>query len=151
MRPKRRILLMDANADRAGVRRLMLQTNGYYVISAETADQAIELAAAAYPDVSLIALSGEDQGVERLIYRLHRVTGRPVFVISQEKRSWQAEQAEWPRTGCFADGIFYANTPAAEQLERIRVICAHKRGPKPGLRKPPVSVGVDEAAARRIA
>jgi len=127
MRPKKTILCVDDNEQVLSVRKFLLETRGYRVLAVQTSQEALEVAENALPgsidlllcDLILPQMDGNE--LVRRIKELHPTL--PAMLVSGTVNSFD-------RAG--AADIFLpkgASSPA-ELLERIRVLCARKRGPK---------------------
>lgn len=144
MRPKKRVLLIDANPDRAATQRFTLEINRWRVLSATNSEEALAHCNHA-PDVVLIVLPFA--GAPELMKAIRRAAPQAAsLAISQTRRTGIHEATLLG--GCIADGMLYANTPQIELLERLKVLAARKRGPQP---KTVQSVPAIEAEARRTA
>lgn len=125
MRPKRRILLIDANEDRIARMRFLLRTHGYAVISASSAREVCSFFEIDRPD--LVVAASDMPGLDCLLKSLHDEDAFiPQMIIAPAKTECHA----------IADAVLFGAKPD-ELLERIKVMAAHKRGPRAA--KPPVS------------
>ncbi|MGA9668388.1 MAG: hypothetical protein WBQ94_04225 [Terracidiphilus sp.] len=129
MRPPKAILLIDANADRAGTLRFMLWTHNYKVTAAAHPGEnmgheemrEIDLIVAVQP-----ALDGEKAGREAwwaAFDELKKIWPRPALLLF-EGNSYDP--------GARFDGYLEAGASAAELLERIKIMAGRKCGPKRG-------------------
>lgn len=127
MRPRKVILCVDDNEQTLAVRKFLLETRGYRVITAACAQDALALLEA--PGTGMIDLLLCDlimphvDGTE-LVRRARTVRpGVPTLMISgtvsQFERGAEAD-AFLPKGAC----------SAVELLERVRVLVARKRGPR---------------------
>ncbi len=147
MRPKKIILCVDDNEQALSVRKFLLETKGYRVLTATSGHEALEIVDKyASGELSLLLcdliMPGMD-GVE-LIRRVRDVQpGLPTLMVSGTVTSFER--------GVGAD-IFLpkgASSPA-ELLERVRVLVARKRGPKKGSHRmplPQIAAAQHQAAA----
>jgi CheY-like chemotaxis protein len=139
MRPRKTILCVDDNEQILSVRKFLLETRGYRVVSASCASEALESLQNATPgsiDLLLADLMMPQMDGNELARRAKQIHPcLPALLISGTVTSFD-------RAG-FADAFLPkgACTPA-ELLDRIRVLVARKRGPK----KQPVSVAAPAAA-----
>ncbi len=127
MRPKKVILCVDDNEQVLSVRTFLLETRGYRVLSAATAEDALDqLRAMAVGGIDLLLcdlLMPQMDGNElvRRAKQLH--PGLPAMIVSgtvnAADRALHAD-VFLPKGGC----------SPAEMIERIRVLVARKRGPK---------------------
>jgi CheY-like chemotaxis protein len=127
MRPKKTILCVDDNEQVLSVRTFLLETRGYRVLTATSAQQALEYIERAVPgsiDLLLSDLIMPQMDGNELVRRakqLHR--GLPAMIVSGTVNSYDR--------AVYAD-VFLpkgASSPA-EMIERIRILVARKRGPK---------------------
>lgn len=141
MRPKKRILLIDAIEPRLSVRRYLLTTLGYRVFGAGSAEEALAIAAEHYPEMEAAVLVWPLKGARDLLTELHaRCPSTSTMLLAEGLR-------ELPDS-LFPDCILYGRIHANDFLDRLKMLAARKRGPK---KKPVQSVSVEDAAARRIA
>jgi two-component system response regulator CpxR len=127
MRPKKTILCVDDNEQVLSVRTFLLETRGYRVLTATSAQEALEYIERAVPgsiDLLLSDLIMPQMDGNELVRRakqLHR--GLPAMIVSGTVNSYDR--------AVYAD-VFLpkgASSPA-EMIERIRILVARKRGPK---------------------
>ena len=129
MRPKKTILCVDDNEQVLSVRKFLLETRGYRVMSVHTPGDALEALERALPgqidlllcDLLLPGMDGNE--LVRRAKSLHPEL--PAMIVSGTVQSFD-------RAG--AADVFLpkgASSPA-ELIERIRVLVARKRGPKKG-------------------
>jgi DNA-binding response OmpR family regulator len=149
MRPKKKILLIDADRERCSVWAYVLATNGYAVHVAEDAAEAKALAVIASPDlaIAVLPMPGLDGFLDW--WRL-AACGRAAIVICEEKRASLAEAAQ-DAFPSLADVTLHSNVPAAELLEQVKVLSARKRGPRKGVSRVEIPFEIANAAERRIA
>jgi two-component system response regulator CpxR len=127
LRPKKTILCVDDNEQVLSVRTFLLETRGYRVITALTAQQALEYVEQALPgsvDLLLCDLIMPQMDGNELVRRAKQLhPGLPAMIVSGTVNAFER--------ACCAD-VFLpkgACSPA-EMIERIRVLVARKRGPK---------------------
>lgn len=127
MRPKKTILCVDDNEQVLSVRTFLLETRGYRVLAARTAQDAIEALERASPgqiDLLLCDLLMPGMDGNELVRRAKNIHPElPTMIISGTVNGLDR--------AVFAD-VFLpkgACSPA-EMMERIRVLVARKRGPK---------------------
>jgi two-component system, OmpR family, response regulator CpxR len=140
MRPKKTILCVDDNEQVLSVRTFLLETRGYRVIAALTAQHALEVLEQSLPGTIDLILSDlimpqmDGNEVVRRAKQLH--PGLPAMIVSGTVNSFDRASS--------AD-VFLpkgASSPA-EMIERIRVLVARKRGPKRAAASvSPQSVGI---------
>ena len=139
MRPRKTILCVEDNEQILSIRKFMLETRGYRVLSASCAAEALEYLQAALPgsidlllsDLIMPQMDGNE--LARRAKQLHACL--PVLIVSGTVTSFDraaSADAFLPKGAC---------TPA-ELLDRIRILVARKRGPK----KQPTSVPAPPAA-----
>ena len=132
MRPKKKILLVCASDDRLSDLKYMLWVNKYEVFGETSTSDALELLRDLTVDLLLCELPLP--GVEDLLAQAQALNSS---MRSLMMGNITAEIA----AGLFADVIYQARPfkappSSAELLERIKVLCARKRGPI-STRKPP--------------
>jgi CheY-like chemotaxis protein len=124
MRPKKVILCVDDSEQSLSIRKFMLETRGYRVLAAKNGRDAIELFQQGGVDLVITdLLMPEMDGAEviRVLKELSHET--PMILISGKVKLYEK--------GTRADLFLPKGTyPAAELLERIRVMLIKKRGPK---------------------
>jgi len=127
MRPKKTILCVDDNEQVLSVRTFLLETRGYRVIAALSAQQALETVEQALPgsiDLLLCDLIMPQMDGNELVRRAKQLhPGLPAMIVSGTVNAFdRAVHADvfLPKGAC----------SPAEMIERIRVLVARKRGPK---------------------
>jgi two-component system response regulator CpxR len=127
MRPKKSILCVDANEQLLSVRKFLLETRGYRVLTASTSYQALEILQTTLPgtlDLILSDLIMPQMDGNELVRRAKQLhPGLPAMIVSGTVNSFDraiAADVFLPKGAC----------SASEMLERIRVLVARKRGPK---------------------
>ncbi len=146
MRPKKTILCVDDNEQALSVRKFMLETRGYRVLTAVGSEQALELFRDGGIDLVLSDLIMPYMDGNELIRRMKELAPEvPTILISGSVKAYdRANRADafLPKGAC----------SPVEMLERIRVMVARKRGPKKGHGlRPLVARGGCGAARRRLA
>lgn len=138
MRPKKIILCVDDNDQILSVRKFMLETRGYRIVVAHSADEALERFREGGIDLVLSDLVMPGMDGNEMVRRMKDIYPEvPMILISGTVRAFdRASHADafLPKGAC---------TPV-EMLERIRVMIARKRGPKKVLR--PSFLPADSAA-----
>jgi two-component system response regulator CpxR len=136
MRPKKVILCVDDNEQVLSVRTFLLETRGYRVLSATTAQQALDMLQQITPgtldllisDLLLPQMDGNE--LVRRAKQIHPTL--PTLIISGTVTSFDRALA--------ADAFLPKGASSAvELLERVRVLVARKRGPKKQLPRPMVT------------
>ena len=126
MRPKKTILCVDDNEQALSVRKFMLETRGYRVLTAVGSEQALELFREGGIDLVLSDLIMPYMDGNELIRRMKELAPEvPAILISGSVKAFdRANRADafLPKGAC----------SPVEMLERIRVMVARKRGPKKG-------------------
>jgi two-component system response regulator CpxR len=125
MKPKRTILCVDDNEQSLSIRKLILETHGYRVVTCSNATEAIERFVRGGIDLLLtdLIMPGGPDGSE-LIAKVKQMSPEtPAILFSGEVRIFERETK--------ADLFLPKGTHAsAELLERIRLLLVRKRGPK---------------------
>ncbi len=130
MRPKKRILLATANEVNGSVLKYMLEINRFAVKSTASAAEALETLQHETFDAMLC--EWPLTGIERLLDQ--------AWTIDADMRSLvlAGSLREKPQS-IIADAVLLrGGCSPAELIERLKVLCARKRGPK-SVNKPPVS------------
>jgi two-component system response regulator CpxR len=124
MRPKKTILCVDDNEQALSVRKFMLETRGYRVLTALDCERALELFRNGGIDLVLSDLLMPCMDGNELIRRMKEVAPEvPAILISGTIKSYErANRADafLPKGAC----------SPLEVLERVRLMMARKRGPK---------------------
>lgn len=124
MRPKKTILCVDDNEQALSVRKFMLETRGYRVLSANGSDKALELFREGGIDLVLSDLVMPYMDGNELVRRMKELAPEvPAILISGSVKAFdRANRADafLPKGAC----------SPVELLERIRVMVARKRGPR---------------------
>lgn len=127
MRPKKIILCVDDNESTLSVRKFLLETRGYRVVTAGGAHEALELVETFAPgEISLLLCDLLMPGMDgaELIRRVREMQpGLPSLMVSGTVTAFDR--------GTGAD-VFLPKGACSpvELLERVRVLVARKRGPK---------------------
>jgi two-component system response regulator CpxR len=134
MRPRKTILCVDYNEQTLSVRKFMLETRGYRVLTAVSSQQALELFREGGIDLVLSDLVMPSMDGNELVRRLKELAPEvPTILISGTVKAFdRADHADafLPKGAC----------SPFEMLDRIRVMVARKRGPKKGHGlRPPVA------------
>lgn len=124
MRPKKTILCVDDNEQALSVRKFLLETRGYRVLTALDCETAMELFRGGGIDLVLSDLVMPRMDGNELIRRMKEMAPEvPAILISGSVKAFdRANRADafLPKGAC----------SPVEMLERIRVMVARKRGPK---------------------
>jgi two-component system response regulator CpxR len=138
MRPKKTILCVDDNEQVLSIRKFLLETRGYRVISLESPQDALEAISNSAPgsidlllcDLVMPAMDGNE--LVRRAKQIHPML--PAMIVS-------GSVSTYDRAGRADVFLPKGAASPAELLERIRVLVARKRGP----RKQPAPVPQDAA------
>jgi CheY-like chemotaxis protein len=124
MRPKKTILCVDDNEQALSVRKFMLETRGYRVLTALNAQQALDLFQQGGIDLVLSDLIMPQMDGNEMIHRMKAMQSDvPMILMSGCVKGYErANHADafLPKGAC----------SPVEVLERIRVMVARKRGPR---------------------
>jgi two-component system response regulator CpxR len=130
MKPKRTILCVDDNEQSLSIRKVMLETRGYRVVSCSNGAQALERFKQGGVDLVLtdLMMPGIDGG--RLIEEIKGLSPEtPAILLSSKVRLYSHDT----RADVFLAKGMYG---PAELLERIRMLLVRKRGPKRAMVRP---------------
>jgi two-component system response regulator CpxR len=126
MRPKKTILCVDDNEQALSVRKFMLETRGYRVLTAISSAQALEIFREGGIDLVLSDLIMPLMDGNELVRRMKELAPEiPAILISGSVKAFDRAN----RADAF---LPKGANSAVELLERIRVMVARKRGPKKG-------------------
>ncbi len=143
MRPKKTILCVDDNESILSVRKFLLETRGYRVIAARSAEEAIELFGQGGIDLVLGDLVMPLMDGNEMVRRMKEISPEvPMILISGSIKTFErANRADafLPKGAC----------SPVEMLEKIRIMIARKRGPRKVLR--PVFSPSDQVAYENAA
>jgi two-component system, OmpR family, response regulator CpxR len=125
MKPKRTILCVDDNEQALSIRKVMLETRGYRVISCNSGREALEtFNKSGGVDLVLADLVMPEMDGAALIDQIKAVSPQtPAILLSGKVKICDRET----RADVFLPKGMYA---PAELLERIRLMLVRKRGPK---------------------
>jgi Response regulator containing CheY-like receiver, AAA-type ATPase, and DNA-binding domains len=124
MKPKRTILCVDDNEQSLSIRKVMLETRGYRVVTCTNSEDALKVFDKGGIDLVLsdLVMPGVD-GAE-LIARIKKQSPQtPAILFSGTVKGYERDTV----ADVFLPKGMYA---PAELLERIRVLLVKKRGPK---------------------
>jgi two-component system, OmpR family, response regulator CpxR len=129
MRPKKIILCVNDNEQELSVLKFMLATNGYRVLAATNGQDAIELFAENPVDLVVTDYVMPQMNGCQLVDRLKEIANHvPMILLGDPQRMagvMHAADALLPKKSCSPQ----------ELLERIKVMSAHKRGPRKGVQR----------------
>jgi len=124
MKPKRTILCVDDDERALSIRKVMLETRGYRVLTASDPDQAVEFVRSGVVDLVLADLMMPKISGAKLIDRMKAISPHtPALLFSGSVNACAEEH--------LADGWLPKGELAPmELLERIRIMLVRKRGPR---------------------
>ena len=125
MRPKKTILCVDDNEQSLSVRKVMLETRGYRVLTAITATEALQLFKGNSVDLVLSDLVMPDFDGRQLIKEIKTISPQTPAILFSGKITVFAYD-EMPADVFLPKGMY----APVELLERIRLMLVRKRGPK---------------------
>ena len=135
MRPKKTILLVNANEDELGVQQYMLAVRGYRVLVAHDAAAALGLAALGvdlvlgFADAMLREWAALAEGMKR------DQPSVPILLVTKLESAYM-------RTALAPAAVTVElRTNAVELMERVRVVIQRKRGPRNKLDLAPALAG----------
>jgi two-component system, OmpR family, response regulator CpxR len=130
MRPKKTILCVDDNEQALAVRKFLLETRGYRVLTAVSAHDAIEILRNGAVDLVLSDLIMPQMDGNEMVYRMKEFAPEvPMMLLSGTVKAFDR--------ACHADAFLPKGACSPiELLERIRVMIARKRGPKKLVTRP---------------
>src|ERR1700756_3916204 len=124
MRPKRTILCVDDNEQALSIRKLMLETRGYRVLTSTSGDHALELFKRGGVDLVLSDLQMPGLDGAGLVQKIKEISSTtPAILFSGKTRVYEKDL----HADIFLPKGMYA---PIELLERIRIMLVKKRGPK---------------------
>ena len=133
MKPKRTILCVDDNEQALSIRKVMLETRGYRVLTSTTARQALELFEGGNVDLVLTDLVMPDMDGTVLVEKIKELSPHtPAVLFSGKIKVYERDT----RADVFLPKGMYA---PVELLERLRVLLVRKRGPKKGVQRAAVT------------
>lgn len=130
MRPKKTILCVDDNEQALAVRKFLLETRGYRVLTTTGAHDAIEVLRNGGVDLVVSDLIMPQMDGNEMVLRMKEIAPEvPMMLLSGTVKAFDR--------ACHADAFLPKGACApAELLERIRVMIARKRGPKKVVPRP---------------
>jgi CheY-like chemotaxis protein len=138
MRPKKIILCVDDNEQELSVLKFMLATNGYRVVAATSGQEAIGLFAEMPIDLVLADSAMPQMNGSQLVERLKQIASHVPMILLGDPQKMAGEMHS-------ADALLAKkNCSPQELLERIKVMSARKRGPRPAAQRamPPIELAV---------
>jgi CheY-like chemotaxis protein len=124
MKPKRTILCVDDNEQYLSIRKVMLETRGYRVVTCTSGEEALKRFKEGGVDLVLTDLIMPGLDGSKLVEAIKKLSPQtPAILLSGRIRICDRETQ--------ADAFLPKGMHApAELLERIRVLLVRKRGPK---------------------
>jgi DNA-binding response OmpR family regulator len=124
MKPKRTILCVDDNEQSLSIRKVMLETRGYRVITSTNGREALEHFKQGGVDLVLTDLIMPGLDGHKLIEEIKSLSPQtPAILFSGKTKIYERDM----RADLFLPKGMYA---PLELLERIRLLLIRKRGPK---------------------
>jgi two-component system, OmpR family, response regulator CpxR len=140
MKPKRTILCVDDNEQSLSIRKVMLETRGYRVVSCASGQEALDVFKRGGIDLVVTDLVMPGVDGTRVIDEIKTVSPQtPAILLSGKVKIYDHNT----RADVFLPKGMYA---PAELLERIRLLLVRKRGPKRPPQSPPRSASQTSAA-----
>ena len=126
MRPKKIILCVDDNEQELSVLKFMLSTNGYRVVPAHSAQEAISIFGDMAVDLVLSDFAMPQMNGDQLVGRLKQMASHiPMILLGDPHKMGDHLHG--------ADALLAKkNCSPQELLERIKIMSARKRGPRKG-------------------
>ncbi|MGZ4812204.1 MAG: response regulator [Terriglobales bacterium] len=124
MKPKRTILCVDDNEQSLSIRKVMLETRGYRVITCNNGLEALDVFRQGGIDLILSDLIMPGLDGHKLIEEVKKISPQtPAILFSGKVKIYERDL----RADVFLPKGMYA---PVELLERIRLLLIRKRGPK---------------------
>lgn len=142
MRPKKKILLIDANEERQSRLRYVLEINRYRVLGAASCAEARAIAVDFRPELAIAAWPLPAAELHAALDLMRRQAGTASLALCEGMTEPPADLFLFVDQVCCGHKCY-----AAEILERARVLCARKRGPRKGAQRAPQSEPAQKAAA----
>ncbi|MGA8153619.1 MAG: response regulator [Terriglobales bacterium] len=131
MKPKRTILCVDDNEQSLSIRKVMLETRGYRVVSCASGREALDVFKKGGIDLVVTDLVMPGVDGTQVIEEIKTVSPQtPAILLSGKVKIYDHNT----RADVFLPKGMYA---PAELLERIRLLLVRKRGPKRPPTQPP--------------
>jgi len=125
MKPKRTILCVDDNEQCLSIRKVMLETRGYRVITCTNGTDALERFKKGGVDLVLSDLLMPGVDGSRLVEEIKGMSPQTPVILTSSKAKIYTHETR-------ADAFLSKGMCApAELLEKIRLLLVRKRGPKP--------------------
>jgi two-component system response regulator CpxR len=140
MKPKRTILCVDGNEQSLSIRKVMLETRGYRVVTCTGGQEALERFKKGGVDLVLTDLTMPGLDGTKLIDEIKSLSPQtPAILLAGKVKLYDRDT----KADVFLPKGMYA---PVELLERIRVLLVRKRGPKRAQPRPQASASQTSAA-----
>jgi two-component system response regulator CpxR len=140
MKPKRTILCVDGNEQSLSIRKVMLETRGYHVVTCTGGQEALERFKKGGVDLVLTDLTTPGLDGSKLIEEIKNLSPQtPAILLAGKVKLYDRDT----KADVFLPKGMY---PPVELLERIRVLLVRKRGPKRAQTRPQASPAHTSAA-----
>jgi CheY-like chemotaxis protein len=140
MKPKRTILCVDGNEQSLSIRKVMLETRGYHVVTCTGGQEALERFKKGGVDLVLTDLTMPGLDGSKLIEEIKNLSPQtPAILLAGKVKLYDRDT----KADVFLPKGMYA---PVELLERIRVLLVRKRGPKRAQTRPQASPAQTSAA-----
>jgi two-component system response regulator CpxR len=140
MKPKRTILCVDGNEQSLSIRKVMLETRGYHVVTCTGGQEALERFKKGGVDLVLTDLTMPGLDGSKLIEEIKSLSPQtPAILLAGKVKLYDRDT----KADVFLPKGMYA---PVELLERIRVLLVRKRGPKRAQPRPQASPSQTSAA-----
>jgi two-component system, OmpR family, response regulator CpxR len=124
MKPKRTILCVDGNEQSLSIRKVMLETRGYHVVTCTGGQEALERFKKGGVDLVLTDLTMPGLDGTKLIEEIKSLSPQtPAILLAGKVKLYDRDT----KADVFLPKGMYA---PVELLERIRLLLVRKRGPK---------------------
>ena len=136
MKAKKTILCIDDNEQSLSIRKVMLETRGYRVVTSTSGEQALQVFQQGGIDLVLTDLIMPGLDGTELIERIKAISPHiPAILFSGKIKVYEKDT----RADVFLPKGMYA---PVELLERIRLLLVRKRGPKRMVRPAQAPMGI---------
>jgi two-component system response regulator CpxR len=140
MKPKRTILCVDGNEQSLSIRKVMLETRGYHVITCTGGQEALDRFKKGGVDLVLTDLTMPGLDGSKLIEEIKSLSPQtPAILLAGKVKLYDRDT----KADVFLPKGMYA---PVELLERIRVLLVRKRGPKRAQPRPEATPSQTSAA-----
>lgn len=129
MRPKKVILCVDDNEQDLSVLKFMLETNGYRVLSASSAQDAVSIFADTLVDLVLTDFGMPQMDGALLVNKLKQIANHVPMILLGDPQKMAGQMHSADAT------LAKKNCSPHELLERVRIMSARKRGPRKGVQR----------------